>query len=104
MTAPAPHRPRRGALVATVVAALLAAALAPALARDDVEAEITRRIQAETDCVVDYLSQVQDRSELEPPSVRARVHCRDGTAYDVEWRPDVDDFRFETCRSGQQVC
>lgn len=87
-----------------LLAAVLVATTLPAAAQESVEAEITRRIQAETDCVVDYLSRLQDRRESTPPRVSARVHCRDGTAYDVEWQVDEDSFRFERCASGQQVC
>jgi hypothetical protein len=87
-----------------LIAAALALTAWPAGAQEALEKRITERIEAETDCVVDYLSRLQDRRRAEPPRVSARVHCRDGTQYDVDWQTDDDSFRFERCVQGRDVC
>jgi hypothetical protein len=87
-----------------LLAAALALTVGPAGAQETLEQEITERIEAETDCVVDYLSRMQDRRRADPPHVSARVHCRDGTQYDVEWQTDDNRFRFERCARASDVC
>lgn len=69
-----------------------------------IEARITDRIQAETDCRVDYISQLRDLRGASPPRVEARVHCRDGKAYDVDWQLRPDRFRFQPCADSRAVC
>jgi len=68
------------------------------------EARITERIEIETDCQVDYISQLRDLREASPPSVEARVHCRDGTAYEIDWQLPRGRFRFERCPDTRSVC
>jgi glucose-6-phosphate dehydrogenase assembly protein OpcA len=92
---------RRSGPVRTALAVALLSASAPASAQQALEAELAERIEAATDCSVDYLSRLQDRRQDDPGRVSARVHCRDGTAYDVQWWPGSDRFRFERCSTGK---
>jgi hypothetical protein len=85
--------------------AILALPLDNGAARErGIEARIAERIQAETDCRVDYISQLQDLRGASPPRVEARVHCQDGEAYDVDWQLRPDRFRFEPCEDNRAVC
>jgi hypothetical protein len=88
-----------------LVAALLVLPLAAGTSQEpNIEARIAARIQAETDCRVDYISKLRDLREASPPRVEARVHCRDGEAYDVDWQLSPDRFRFEPCEDNRAVC
>ena len=88
------HRPQFLRIICGAGWAMLLT-ISPAAA--DWKAELTRQMQEEHACKVEYLSHVVERRRGDKTSVQAKVHCEDQRAFDVARERPLQRFTVRKC-------
>lgn len=66
--------------------------------------DLTRQLEWEHDCEVEFLSGVIEREVEGAALVIAKAHCEDGRVFDALRRGELDDFELNECTPVEQAC